>query len=129
MEADLSAAGTLESTLFTPSGPAGVFAIYLAPGTSLWRVFLNEFVCVSSFHIHLPRHRRGNSPAMHKDFLIGLVIWAVDDQSNFTVSPVAVPWIIGFVLCVPLPLPPPPFPPRCFRRVFTPTGFLTCTLA
>ncbi|KAM5543170.1 hypothetical protein V8D89_003044 [Ganoderma adspersum] len=79
VEGDLSAAGTLESTLFTPSGPAGVFAIYLAPGTSLWRVFLNEFVC---------------------DFLIGLVIWAVDDQSNFTVSPVAVPWIIGFVFAL-----------------------------
>ncbi|KAI1791276.1 aquaporin-like protein [Ganoderma leucocontextum] len=79
VETALSATGTLESTLFTPSGPAGVFAIYLAPGTSLWRVFLNEFVC---------------------DFLIGLVIWAVDDQSNFTVSPVVAPWIIGLVFAL-----------------------------
>ncbi len=41
-----------------------------------------------------------------KYFLIGLVIWAVDDQSNFTVSPIAAPWIIGFVLCVSPPLSP-----------------------
>ncbi|TBU53757.1 aquaporin-like protein [Dichomitus squalens] len=79
VEAELSAAGTLASTLFTPSGPAGVFAIYLAPGTSFGRVFLNEFVC---------------------DFVIGLVIWAVDDPSNHTVSPVAAPWIIAFVFAL-----------------------------
>ncbi|TBU30229.1 aquaporin-like protein [Dichomitus squalens] len=79
VEAELSAAGTLASTLFTPSGPAGVFAIYLAPGTSFGRVFLNEFVC---------------------DFVIGLVIWAVDDPSNHNVSPVAAPWIIAFVFAL-----------------------------
>ena len=96
VEAELSAAGTLETTLFTPSGPAGVFAIYLAPGTSVGRVFLNEFVCVSPFpfnclsdHRHILTHL--------KDFLIGLVIWAVDDPTNFTVSPVVAPWIIAFV--------------------------------
>lgn len=131
VETSLSAAGTLESTLFTPSGPAGVFAIYLAPGTSLWRVFLNEFVCVSSCSIHSPWHRRCNSlvlthpPLKLKDFLIGLVIWAVDDQSNFTVSPVVVPWIIGLVLYVsppPLSCPFPPVPapyPRRFWPILT----------
>ncbi|KAI0780180.1 aquaporin-like protein [Fomes fomentarius] len=72
----LTAAGTLDSTMFTPSGPAGVFAIYVAPGTNLGQVFLNEFVC---------------------DFLIGLVIWAVDDPTNFMVSPIATPWIIALV--------------------------------
>ncbi|KAI0743405.1 aquaporin-like protein [Daedaleopsis nitida] len=75
-EVALAKAGTLDSLLFTPNGPAGVFAIYVAPGTSLGQVFLNEFVC---------------------DFAIGLVIWAVDDPTNFTVSPLAAPWIIALV--------------------------------
>lgn len=42
----LEAAGKLEAVLFTPNGPAGVFALYVAPGSNLGRVFLNEFVCV-----------------------------------------------------------------------------------
>ncbi|TFK88730.1 aquaporin-like protein [Polyporus arcularius HHB13444] len=75
-EQALAAAGTLDSVLFTPNGPAGVFAIYVTPGTNLGQVFLNEFVC---------------------DFMIGLVIWAVDDPTNFTVSPLAAPWLIAFV--------------------------------
>lgn len=47
-EQALAAAGTLDSTLFTPNGPAGVFALYVTSGTNLGQVFLNEFVCVSA---------------------------------------------------------------------------------
>ena len=44
--------------MFTPSGPAGIFAPSVAPGANLGRVFLNEFVCVRnppplSFHSQL----------------------------------------------------------------------------
>jgi hypothetical protein len=39
--------GVYESVMFTSHGPAGAFALYVAKGTNLSRVFLNEFVCVS----------------------------------------------------------------------------------
>ena len=42
----LEDAGKLDELMFTPSGPAGVFAVYATPGFSLGRLFLNEFVCV-----------------------------------------------------------------------------------
>ena len=42
----LEAAGTLEAVMFTPNGPAGVFALYAPTGASLGRIFLNEFICV-----------------------------------------------------------------------------------
>lgn len=45
-EAVLTAAGKLDAIQFTPNGPAGIFALYLLPGQSLGRVFLNEFVNV-----------------------------------------------------------------------------------
>lgn len=70
----------------------------MTPGTNLGQVFLNEFVCVSTQYvacvssIGLTRH-----PARSQDFMIGLVIWAVDDPTNFTVSPLAAPWLIAFV--------------------------------
>ncbi|KAI1791277.1 aquaporin-like protein [Ganoderma leucocontextum] len=70
----LAAAGKLEELMFTPSGPAGVFALYVNPGFHLGRVFLNEFVC---------------------DFLLGLVIWACIDPTNFIASPTTGPWIIS----------------------------------
>ena len=44
----LTAAGTLDAVMFTPNGPAGVFALYAPTGANLGRIFLNEFVCVSS---------------------------------------------------------------------------------
>lgn len=34
--------------MFTPSGPAGIFALYAPAGYNLGRIFLNEFVCVST---------------------------------------------------------------------------------
>ena len=42
----LDAAGKLDAIMFTPSGPAGIFAPYAPPGLGLGRVFLNEFVTV-----------------------------------------------------------------------------------
>lgn len=45
-EATLIEAGTYEAVNFTPNGPAGIFGLYLLPGLSLGRVFLNEFVTV-----------------------------------------------------------------------------------
>ncbi|KAI0371077.1 aquaporin-like protein [Pilatotrama ljubarskyi] len=75
----LEAAGKLDAVMFTSNGPAGVFALYASPGMHLGRVFLNEFVC---------------------DFMIGLVIWACLDPTNFSASPVAAPWIVSFVYAV-----------------------------
>ena len=44
----LKQAGVYETTIFTPNGPAGIFALYLLPGAqTLPRAFLNEFVNVS----------------------------------------------------------------------------------
>lgn len=57
---------------------------------------MNEFVCVrysTSYHLPLPAHLRF---LCQQDFVIGLTIWAIIDPTNFMVSPVAGPWIIGF---------------------------------
>ncbi|EMD37593.1 hypothetical protein CERSUDRAFT_83345 [Gelatoporia subvermispora B] len=75
-EAALAAKGTLDSVLFTPSGPAGAIALYATPGSNLGFVFWNEFVV---------------------DFVIGLTIWACLDPTNFNISPVAAPWAVGLV--------------------------------
>ncbi|EIW63166.1 aquaporin-like protein [Trametes versicolor FP-101664 SS1] len=75
----LAAAGKLDAVMFTANGPAGVFALYVPPGTNLGRVFLNEFVC---------------------DFIIGLVIWSCMDPTNFGASPVSAPWIVAFAYAV-----------------------------
>lgn len=47
VEAALEAAGKLDAILFTPSGPAGIFALYVAPGANLGNVFANELFSVS----------------------------------------------------------------------------------
>ncbi|CDO72795.1 hypothetical protein BN946_scf184994.g48 [Trametes cinnabarina] len=72
----LEASGKLDAVLFTANGPAGVFALYATPGVSLGRIFLNEFIC---------------------DFMIGLVIWACLDPTNFSAPPSTAPWIVSFV--------------------------------
>ncbi|KAG2157866.1 aquaporin-like protein [Suillus bovinus] len=71
--------GLYESVMFSSSGPAGVFGLYVAPGTNLARVFLNEFVT---------------------DFLIGLVIWGSLDPTNQMIPPAAAPWIVGMAYAV-----------------------------
>jgi len=69
----LKAAG-LEAQIFSPSGPAGVIAIFPVPGASMGRVFLNEFIV---------------------DFFLGIVIWACLDPANPFVSAASVPFAIG----------------------------------
>ena len=39
-------AAVYNAVQFTPSGPGGIFALYLTPGQSYVRVFMNEFVNV-----------------------------------------------------------------------------------
>lgn len=40
--------GVLEAIQFTPQGTGGIIALYTVAGANLSRVFLNEFVTVSS---------------------------------------------------------------------------------
>jgi len=68
-------AGELALIQFTPTGPAGIIALYASPGSNLGYVFANEFFA---------------------DFALGLAIWACLDPSNFFAPPAAVPFIIGF---------------------------------
>lgn len=51
MELALLVAGetVYNETIFTPNGPAGIFALYLLPGQEIGWAFLNEFVNVSPF--------------------------------------------------------------------------------
>ncbi|KAF9003936.1 putative aquaporin 2 [Cyathus striatus] len=74
-EEALVAAGAFGTTMFTPTGPAGIFALYLPPGQSLSRAFLNE--CTNSF-------------------FVALVIWACSDPSNVLVPPQLGPVVIAF---------------------------------
>ncbi|EKM54174.1 uncharacterized protein PHACADRAFT_209991 [Phanerochaete carnosa HHB-10118-sp] len=73
-EAALISSGKFDTLMFTPSGVAGAFALYAPPGSNLGQVLLNEFVA---------------------DFVIGLVIWACLDPTNFLVPPAAGPWVIA----------------------------------
>ncbi|KAF8638264.1 hypothetical protein AX17_002286 [Amanita inopinata Kibby_2008] len=73
-EAVLAKAGLLEKLQFTPNGPAGIFALYLLPGQTYGRVFLNEFV---------------NST------FVALVIWACLDPTNLAIPPIMGPPIIA----------------------------------
>jgi len=75
-EATLEAAGptVFAATQFTPNGPPGIFAFYLLPGQTLARVFLNEFI---------------NSA------LLGAVIWATLDPTNYLIDPRMGPAIIS----------------------------------
>lgn len=45
----------LDALQYTPNGPPGIFALYLLPGQTLGRVFLNEWVSVSSCFPPYPR--------------------------------------------------------------------------
>ena len=46
-EGVLAEAGKLDAVNFTPNGPAGIFALYITPGSKIGQVFVNELVCVS----------------------------------------------------------------------------------
>jgi hypothetical protein len=74
----LAAKGALAAIQFTPMGPAGIFGLYIPPGVSIGRVFLNEFVTVSyaltfstsmlkhTYIGHLPRPRNLGSDRPYK---------------------------------------------------------------
>lgn len=81
VEAALSAAGELSAIQFTPTGPAGIFGLYLSSTSysNLGVVFANEFFV---------------------DFFLALVIWACLDPSNFFAPPPVIPYTIGFAYAV-----------------------------
>ncbi|KAI0026755.1 aquaporin-like protein [Vararia minispora EC-137] len=79
VEAALIAAGRYDAVNFTPQGIAGIFGLYVLPGSSLRWVFLNEFVT---------------------DFMLGLVIYACLDPTNFFAPPAAGPWLISFAFAI-----------------------------
>jgi len=64
----------LDKINFTPQGIAGCFALYAPVGVSLKYVFINEFICT---------------------LLLGIVIWACVDHTNFYVPTSFVSVIIG----------------------------------
>ncbi|KAK0472710.1 aquaporin-like protein [Armillaria novae-zelandiae] len=68
-------AGTFSELQFTPSGPAGIFGLYLLPGAKIGQVFLNEFVT---------------------DVMLAVVIWGAIDPTNILVPPQAAPWVNCF---------------------------------
>ncbi|KAJ7290333.1 aquaporin-like protein [Mycena rebaudengoi] len=59
---------------FTPNGPAGIFGLYLLPGSKLGNVFVNEFVA---------------------DFILAMVIFGATDPSNVLIPPATAPFIIA----------------------------------
>ncbi|KAJ7473375.1 putative aquaporin 2 [Mycena latifolia] len=72
-------AETLAAIQFTPNGPAGIFGLYLQPGSNIGQVFVNEFVC---------------------DFMLAMVIFGAVDPSNVLVPPAAAPFIIAMAYAV-----------------------------
>jgi len=63
------------AAVFTPSGPAGVFALFPNPGQPLKICFANEFFA---------------------NVFLSIVVFTVLDISNAFVTPVAAPFLIGF---------------------------------
>lgn len=74
----MEAAGE-HAAIFTPSGPAGVLALFMNPGYKIGFVFLNEFVACLVF---------------------GTVVFSVLDPSNHFVTPSSAPPVIGFTFFV-----------------------------
>ncbi|KAF8896382.1 putative aquaporin 2 [Infundibulicybe gibba] len=77
-EEALTAAGMLDAIQYTPNGPAGIFALYLAPGQTLGRVFFTEFVAC---------------------FVLAILIWACIDPTNALIPPPAAPFVVAFGYC------------------------------
>ncbi|KAJ7654288.1 putative aquaporin 2 [Mycena rosella] len=69
----------LAAIQFTPNGPAGIFGLYLLPGSNLGQVFVNEFVT---------------------DFFLAMVIFGCVDPSNVLVPPASAPFVIGMAYAV-----------------------------
>jgi len=75
IEATLRERGTLDQLVFTPGGPAGIFAFYLPQGQSLYAGFLNEWI---------------------SSVFVGIVYWASIDPSNSVITPVVSPFVSAF---------------------------------
>lgn len=88
----LEAAGVLDAINFTPQGIAGTFALYAPVGSSLRYVFFNEFICVSPSPTRHSLSYRLSSP---QTFILGMVIWACIDHTNFYVPTSFLSVIIG----------------------------------
>jgi len=73
-EGALLLANKYEAVNFSNLGPAGIFAFFSNPANPIGLVFLNEFVST---------------------FIIGIVISACLDPTNFFAPPAAAPWVIG----------------------------------
>ena len=69
--------------------------MYVPPGQSLGRAFLNEFVTViinytcEKYAVHSFYFLNS------KDVFIGLVVWAAVDPTNILVPPSSTPFVIG----------------------------------
>ncbi|KAJ7077688.1 aquaporin-like protein [Mycena belliarum] len=70
----LAGPGVLDSVFYTPSGPGGIFALALPAGSNMGRAFVNEFVV---------------------DFMLGIVIFAAVDPTNFLLPPSVGPMVIA----------------------------------
>jgi len=77
--AALKAKGVYDALMFTATGPAGIIAFYVPPGTNLGYVFVNEFLC---------------------DFLLATVIIGSMDPTNHHCSVAIVPWLAGLTYAV-----------------------------
>ncbi|KAH9917896.1 aquaporin-like protein [Epithele typhae] len=75
----LIAANLYDALMFTPSGPGGIFGLYVSPGSDLTQVLLNEFVC---------------------DFVLGLAVFSLTDLSNPITTPSMMPWAIALSYAV-----------------------------
>jgi len=78
IEAEIPAA-MLAAIQFTPNGPAGIFGLYLQPGSNLGHVFVNEFVV---------------------DFMLAIVIFGAVDPSNVFIPPSMAPVVISMAYAV-----------------------------
>lgn len=94
VEAALAAKKVLAAIQFTPNGTAGIFALYVLPGSKLGQVLLNEFVSVSCL-CHMLRCA-SKLTTYRQDYLLGMVIWACLDPANVLVPPAFAPWVIAF---------------------------------
>ncbi|KAI0371076.1 aquaporin-like protein [Pilatotrama ljubarskyi] len=70
----LKANGTYDLVMFTPTGPGGIFGLYVNAGANLGYVLVNEFVC---------------------DFILGIVVFACTDPSNDLATPTTMAWLIS----------------------------------
>ncbi|KAH9894967.1 aquaporin-like protein, partial [Cubamyces lactineus] len=79
----LESKGVYESTMYTPSGPAGVFGSYMNTGTNFRDVFIRKFILSVTW----------------QDFVYGFVIFATTHpgDSPSTPVPTAMPWLTSMI--------------------------------